>query len=770
MKNKDNLFKKVFIVLIVIECVAIFGRLAAYANCDKTAVTFDMHSMICLAGEYISDDVFQIDSGENGVVLQSVPLQLDKGVYRIQLAFDADSEAAIEVKDLQNGYRSIEGNAISLHSRERSNSTGFTFYLHQASDDVVIQLIYGGEGLLRIDRLELVHTGQEYTTWALLLVLLSICIDISIWVIAKYYRGKICSEQVKIGFGMVSIVFFASYPLLMYGITYQDDLYFHLTRIQGILDAWKSGQFPARMQPNWLNGMGYPVSVMYGDLLLWPVTIIYAATGNIVLSLKWYVFFINVVTEIVTYDCLKKMFRHRRAALVGSALYLLAIYRLNNIYLRGAVGEYSAMLFLPIVALGITILLDRKTETKEEAYRGGNYLAIGFGGLVLTHVLTFELCALITALIFLIFYKKTFRRYTLVAIVRAAAFAILGCCWFLVPFLDYAYRNDFLVYHIVISIQECGIYFSQLISLFQWSGANAFVILNGMQNVRPLGLGIALVGVMVTYFYLKITGRIEKESRFYNNIMLCAWRVAVVTGIASLIIFPWDLLASVNGHIEVFISSIQKPYRLLVFTSLAIAILGAGLVVYLSTSFSNKISGLIISASICVLVLQTMFFADSTLQSFLYTQIYNPEAFGTEYVGGAEYMMNGVDYRDIRYNTVISEDEIIIEEYEKEYGNIRLTANNPGMDESYVDVTLLYYPGYKAVVQETGEQLELQPGEKGSLRVVIPKNFSGTILISFEGFYYWKIANGISGIFLLFVIVQKFVSCRKRAKEQLYEA
>lgn len=47
-------------------------------------------------------------------------------------------------------------------------------------------------------------------------------------------------------------------------------------RIQGISQALSSGQFPVRMQPVWHYGIGYPLSIFYPDLVLYPAAIMVA--------------------------------------------------------------------------------------------------------------------------------------------------------------------------------------------------------------------------------------------------------------------------------------------------------------------------------------------------------------------------------------------------------------------------------------------------------------------------------------------------------------
>ena len=71
---------------------------------------------------------------------------------------------------------------------------------------------------------------------------------------------------------------------------------------------------------------------------------------------------------------------------VGSVIYTLSIWRLNDVYIRAAAGEYAAMAFLPLIVLGFFQLFSDEEEKRKR--RTFIYLVLGYFGVIQTHMLT----------------------------------------------------------------------------------------------------------------------------------------------------------------------------------------------------------------------------------------------------------------------------------------------------------------------------------------------------------------------------------------------
>lgn len=772
MKNwnkKSTRLKKILWILLLTEIILSVFLIIRY-NGKQQVWNFDQSNLTANAGEFKEDGTYYIDasSGMAGdVCLTSGPLTLTKGVYRVQIHFDAEEEQALRVVDPTLGYHALLVNAVSMHDDERTNETGVTAILLKNTNDLEIQVYYTGEGALEVDSITLTHTNQEYGILLCFLILISALVDGAIWLATKKKENGISLQTCQVIYFLTIMSILVCLPLFIDYIQLADDVYFHITRIEGLVQAWKSGQFPARMQPNWLDGMGYPVSIMYGDVFLWFSAILHMLGFDIMQSYKAGVAFMNVFTVIVSYFSFKDIFKSRKIGLWGTFMYTFSLYRLYNVYMRGAVGEYTAMAFLPVVVWGLHGLLSAdEKEAGKKKYRW--ILAAGFSGLLVSHVLSFEFACIFTILTLLIMWKRTFRKVTILGIIQAAILAIAANLWFLVPFLDYALHMKMLVFSNVVQIQERGLYLTQLLSIFQWAGANAYMIYNGMQDVRPFGMGISLMIICGTFLYIWFVKRnkvLLKEETALGKISLC---FGILASVFCLSIFPWDAIGASSEALTKITSSIQFPYRFLVIVMISFCMAGCVLLKNFMAQKNKRAAKLFAFILVLTTTLQAAFLLDDIMQYKGYSQLRNAEALGSEMVSGSEYLLDGTESRMLYYNTVVCGDNVTYENYEKNYLTVHMTCENTGEEDSYIEPTLLYYMGYQAIDDATGESLEMEAGTNNVMRVILPAGYEGSITIQFTGMWYWKITDIFSLIIwvgIVFYWVTYYIRRKKTDKK-----
>lgn len=95
------------------------------------------------------------------------------------------------------------------------------------------------------------------------------------------------------------------------------DLVFHLFRTEGIAEGFAQGQGVVRIQTSQLGGAGYPVSIMYGDILLYPVALLRHLGLPMVLCYQLYVVLINILTAILAYHTARTIAQSRGIALLA---------------------------------------------------------------------------------------------------------------------------------------------------------------------------------------------------------------------------------------------------------------------------------------------------------------------------------------------------------------------------------------------------------------------------------------------------------------------
>ena len=757
--RKENRIKGNLIwgILFLLEALVLVFLLVKSFE-QKEVISFSQNDYEIYAGEFQENGDFYIDelSGMEGdICLSAGPLSLKKGLYRVELQFEGTGEQVCKIEDDSLGYGELLVNAFSLHDRDKTNSTGVTFRLKNDTDSLRIKIYYTGAGALWLRGITLQQTGLQYGIYLVYFLLFAGVVDLLLWMwIHKSFQKAEISTK-KVGFWLIVIVVLASYPMFIDYIHLDDDVYFHFTRIEGIVQAWKAGQFPARMHPNWLNGLGYPVSIMYGDVFLWPTALLHLLGFDLMQSYKMGVVLLNFITVFVCYYCFKNMFKSKAVGLFGTAIYTLSLYRLYNIYMRGAVGEYTAMTFFPVICYGLWQIFG---EDKERAKEKKNIviLIIGYSGLVLSHVLSLEFACLFTIIICVVLWKRTFRKETFWTLAIAAVISVLLSLWFLVPFLDYSMHLEMRVFNFVNHIQYKGLFVAQLLSLFQWAGAEAYMIYEGMRNVRPFGMGMAFLLSAIAFYYVWILYREKYQRSEYWGMGKMAVCLGTLASAFCLHIFPWEAIASSATVFEKVISSIQFPYRFLVIVSISFTIVGCVLLKLFMEENHKKMVA-IWSGSILILTLFTaIFFMDDDLIHKFWSGLRNPEAMGSEMVSGMEYLIMDTDIENLKnlpYNRLIAGENVTFGEYEKEYSHMEIPCANQGDKESYLEANLLYYIGYHAVDRATGEQLPIVIGDEGILRVQLPAHYQGTVVIDFDGQWYWHVADWISVITLIGFVI-----------------
>ena len=215
----------------------------------------------------------------------------------------------------------------------------------------------------------------------------------------KFLRKNI---YVILGLGIAIIV--SSLGVMDRELPFGHDLRFHIARIAGVRDGIRTavkagigaGQFPLRIQPGWTMGYGYGVSIFYGDIFLYFPAVLTFFKISLTTAYKVYVIAVNIGTVLIAYFCFKQISKSKYIAVASSVIYTLSMYRICNLYIRAAAGEYTAMVFYPLVVLGIWKILRRGRDEKEN---GWIILTLGMSGIIHTHVLSCIMVALFILLV-----------------------------------------------------------------------------------------------------------------------------------------------------------------------------------------------------------------------------------------------------------------------------------------------------------------------------------------------------------------------------------
>lgn len=204
------------------------------------------------------------------------------------------------------------------------------------------------------------------------------------------------SIKISIPLCLAFFVCLSTIFLLNREITYGHDYGYFIFRLEGISQGLAHGEFPVRIQTSQINGYGYPVGIMFGDLLYYPAAIPHCFGLSLENAYRLILLTVNTVTVFFGYYAFSKLTGSKIYGLFGTSLYTLAYYRLSDITLRADIGEAFGMAFLPIALLGYFLVLHDNKNINGEAVKSviPNWLLLGLSvsGIIISNVPLTVLC------------------------------------------------------------------------------------------------------------------------------------------------------------------------------------------------------------------------------------------------------------------------------------------------------------------------------------------------------------------------------------------
>ncbi len=132
------------------------------------------------------------------------------------------------------------------------------------------------------------------------------------------------------------------------------------------------------LYPRWLpgsfEGLGSPAFYFYPPVAFWIAGAFDASGLSTLAAINMAAFVTLLLSGIAMYYWLSA---RRTYPLIGAILYMVAPYHLLDFYVRGALAEFTAFIWYPLIALAIVRLPER---------RGIVLLTLSYAGLVLTHL------------------------------------------------------------------------------------------------------------------------------------------------------------------------------------------------------------------------------------------------------------------------------------------------------------------------------------------------------------------------------------------------
>lgn len=748
MWKKSEVWKnKIFRAVVLLEAALLIFGIAGLFSGERTVADEGTMEVILNGGEYLAErQGYYIDEsyGYTGAFLEMKPGRLTPGVYslRIKLEAEAGVQAGFGIESESGLFQNLLSNPVPIYGGLGEQAGQFS--VRRAEDGAKIAVTYNGGRPLLVYGLSVARTNAG-SRILICVTLVGAAVANTLIMLYYYFKKHTMPFEKKLAwFGVPGIAALASVPLLVDYMIIGADTVFHWQRIEALALSIAQGVLPARVEGFWLSGHGYANSIFYCDTFLALPALMRVIGFDMVASYNTYVFAVNLATALIAYLCFKGCFQDGRVGAVGSLLYTLAPYRIYNGYTRGAVGEFTAMTFLPLLVYGFYKIFTDDVEQKQYK-RNWLILTLGFSGLIQSHVLSCEIVGGMTVLLCLILVKKVFRRQTLLELVKGALGTFLLSFWYLIPFLDMMLSEEYYFSrNLGGTIQRRGVLLAHFFDTMQASGSSSNFHENGLLNTEPIGIGMAVLLGTAAFWLSRDICRDKREKK-QDLAAVVAFALGVVALVASTCYFPWDAIQSWNGIAAMLVSMLQFPTRLTIAPSVCMTFAScAGAAVMLRCEdrfWKHAFFVVVCGAAVVFSLYQTN---DILMKKSKPVWLYTAENMGHSGVVQAEYLPLGAE-QNFYYHDAVPSAGVEVLSFEK--SGLDMTARvraDSGEGERFVDFPVLLYKGYRAQDMETGACFSVQPGENYDVRVALPEGYDGTLRVWYAGMWYWRAAELVS--------------------------
>ena len=574
-------------------------------------------------------------------------------------------------------------------------------------------------------------------------ILLFLC-----WYLKKHGESK------ELAFYVILLTLVASLPVINDFLISGHDIRFDVDRIENIKLNLLAGKFPVRMNYFSTGNAGVATPSLYPELFLYIPAILRIFNIPPVFALKFLHVLINLACVWFSYYSASKITKSKNIGIIFSALYSLCIFRLENIYLRHALGEALAMCFFPLVILGLYQVLRRE-------HKYWFVLALGITGVIQSHIILTILMALFVVL-FCLFNIKHFNKERLLALAKALVLVVGLNMWFFIPYFTYYNLADKSVHMpATLDLAQSSVYLEQLFMPFAVNAYGDNGVRGSIMNEMPLTFGGVIGLGLILFIYFMIIKKGKKTG--IQNIGKTFLIYGVIALFPATVFFPWFDVKPLNVFYK-----IQFAWRFLAIVAPLLALPASIGIYYLLKNFKIK-KQLAVLIAVCISITGSIYYISSV--NNVETFIFGNDEVAPWSSGDNKYTGSEVSYTHENAGVIkTSEDalQVISSTRNNDVYTIELEYAETGVEEQsiaeqsiqeldpeepivkgpYIEVPFYNFPGYTAVYNK--KVLPISNGENNFIRVSLPDGFpGGTVKVYYKGLARFIIGNIITLITIL---------------------
>ncbi len=717
------------------------------SDLEDTASTFavsaELETYLLENVQYTIEDVEAGLSTFEGVRYESIDVPLYDTEYTMHFRYTFTSQSGTEGILLIADHQTIQADHSDyelLYSAALiptgASEVVDNFTLLEQHNTVVLRIVLPADAVFHIDGITLQSTSAYFSDgfFKVLFIVLVMGMVLYLFAYARSQKARHKNGSMVCVCGLIAV--FATLPHMATGLSTAHDMAFHVSRIEGIAMSMREGTFSIQMNPFAYNQYGYPDGVYYPYLFLFFPAALRLLNASPLFAYKALIFLSSFATACVGGFVGFRLTKSRKTGIVFCALYTLAMYRLTNICVRGAVGEVLAMIFMPLAFYGIHSLLFEKKKAWVA-------LALGMVGLINSHVLSVVFAVLFMGLYALVHAKRLFQKPTMIALVKAVLLTVGLTAWWVIPFLGWLSYGTVQVGN---SLVEQTAHLSQIFHQFTFYN-------NNMSNYASIGtwcempITIGIVPLLGVIFYSFMRFYLIKD-RFDQNRALRALVDGCFVGFVLSIFlsstsFPYYLIEIMPSLS--FVTVIEFPWRFLGMATLFGAMITAVTLFMLIKETKEVRATLAVVAMVAVAVVSAMPFFETTVSDGG-THYINSSSLIYAY-GDSLYLPVGFENFDDSTLTPFYEcaDETVsYENCVRDGLALSCDVINPSGAAQVISIPLFGYPN--SYVMLDGNPLTFAVDEvSGRILVTLPEGTTqGTLTAGFFAFDYYLIGYVIT--------------------------
>lgn len=550
-------------------------------------------------------------------------------------------------------------------------------------------------------------------------------------------------SKIRLIFIFAFLAVFGMFPYLNDIVPFSHDLGYHLNRINEIANGLNIKNFPVLIHSGLIENLGYANGLFYPQLFMYIPALLVSKAGLLVIpAYKVFLLIITFFTFITMYISVKGIFKNKHIAWISALLYVFSLYRLTDIYVRGAVGEILAFVFNPLILYGFyNVIFDDGKKWW--------VIVIGITGLVYSHLLSVLIMAIFFIMICLLNIDKIFKnKKVFLTLLKAGLITGVISLGYFGPMLEQK-NND--IYNVdgrsIYSCEEVNGFASSLGMALSSQMHGGFATDSGIdEKTMPEGCGIILLIMTALFIFRKnIT---FKESRF--EIQLFVLGIFFYWATTKFFVWRWFSLLNV----------IQFPFRFNLVATLCFSIIGAKSFYSLLSESTKRDFVLLFSIFYLIYVGYTLDSVELDFTGWNGTYDVLTSTFDRQ-VGTAEYLPDGTYIYDLDLYNVNNKDKKI--EYEQVGSKITFkyedTENN-----LEINMPLVYYKGYQSyIITPEGEKKSLYVQKNivnAHVLVTSPEKLTGIITVEYRLTTIQKISYIVSTfsfvIFIAYIVTYEY--------------